>query len=79
MTRDELALEAEHLDLLEELAAAKASGDRDRLDKAKQTIGDFRALWRGIRAYVNPTPAPGDGVANPETVTSKAKTPKAGA
>lgn len=78
MTRDELALETEHLDLLECLAAAKASGDRDQLATAKAAIRGFREKWRTIRAEFNPVPAPGDGVAIPETVTRTAHTPKVG-
>jgi hypothetical protein len=79
MTRDEIALESEHLDLLDGLAAAKASGDRTELAAAKAAVGEFRAYWRGIRAHFNPAPADGDGVATPDALTGSAKTPKAGA
>lgn len=79
MTRDELAVETQHLDLLDELAAAKAAGDKARLDAAKVAIQAFRAEWRGIRAYFGPKVGEGDGIAAPATVVRSAKTPKVGA
>lgn len=70
MTREELALEAEYLDLLDKAAAAKASGDREQLRAAKRAVYDFRCLWRGIRDAFT---IPGEGVATPPLVSTKAK------
>lgn len=75
MNRAELDLEREHLDLLDELAAAKESGDRQRRHDAAQAITAFRIKWRTIReAFATPTP----GVATPATVNAGTTTPKVG-
>lgn len=66
MTRDELDLEAEHLTLLEELADAKAAGDRERLAAAKAAIFTFRTKWRTVRAAFAPQP----GEARPDTLAT---------
>lgn len=72
MNRDEHKLEGEHLDLLDKLAAAKASGNAKKLDDAKRNLHEFRVKWRNIRDVF----ATGDG-ATPAPV--KATTRKAGA
>lgn len=61
MTRDELALEAEHLDLLDRLATAKDRWRTDKTDaartdlrEAKLAIQAFRDHWRTIRTAFNP-------------------------
>jgi hypothetical protein len=70
MNRDELALETEHLDLLDRLAAAKAGGDRAELAAAKAEIRAFREKWRTVRAAFK---AAEEGTATPETVKAAAK------
>jgi hypothetical protein len=67
MNRDELALETEHLDLLDRLAAAKVGGDKAELAAAKAAIHEFRAKWRTVRAAFK---AAEEGTATPETVTA---------
>lgn len=74
MTRDELKLETEHLDLLDKLTAAKESGDVARVKRAKVALHDFRVEWRTIRDAFNP---PAEGTAAPEA-TKAARTRKAG-
>lgn len=78
MNREELALETEHLDLLDALAAAKEAHrtkptDKTKaaLDDAKAAIGAFRLKWRTVREAFKPPPGPGDGVATPATVKGK--------
>ncbi len=70
MTREDIALEAEHLDLLDALAAAKASGDRDELAAAKSNIRAFRQQWREIRAAFG---TPSDGEATPAPLDVQVK------
>lgn len=80
MNREEIALETEHLDLLDALAAAKEahrSSPTDAtaaaLNAAKQTLFEFRQKWRGIREAFAVAPAEGDGVARPATIVRKVK------
>jgi hypothetical protein len=70
MNRDELALETEHLDLLDRLAAAKAGGDRAELTAAKRAVVEFRQFWRGVR---DATATASEGTATPETAAVKVK------
>ncbi len=83
MNRDEIALESEHLDLLEALTAAKeahrtAPSDETRaaLADAKSAIRAFREQWRGIRTAFKTAPAEGDGIAEPATIDTSVKIPK---
>lgn len=68
MNREELALETEHLDLLDRLSKAKAGGDRDELRAAKVAIQEFRFKWRTIRAAFA---SPEEGTATPDTLRVK--------
>jgi hypothetical protein len=83
MNRDEIALESEHLDLLEALTAAKEAhrdqptdATRAALADAKSAIRAFREQWRSIRAAFAGAPAEGDGIATPATVATSVKIPK---
>lgn len=80
MNREELALETEHLDLLEALTAAKAAhrsapsdDTRAALHEAKQAIAAFRAHWRGVRDEFAAPPADGDAAATPTTIKTKTR------
>ncbi len=80
MNRDEIALESEHLDLLEALTAAKeahraAPSDETRaaLADAKSAVVAFRAEWRGIRDAFKGAPADGDAVAQPAVIKAATK------
>ncbi len=70
MNRDELALETEHLDLLDRLAAAKAGGDKAELAAVKAEVIRFRQFWRGVR---DATASASEGTAAPETVKASTK------
>jgi hypothetical protein len=69
MNRDELALETEHLDLLDRLAAAKVGGDKAELAAVKAEVIRFRQFWRGVRDAGTAT----EGTAAPETVKASTK------
>ncbi len=73
MTREELALEAHHLDLLDALAAAKKSGDRDAQRKAATELSEFRQKWRGVREAFGVNAGPGDGIAVPQPMGAPSK------
>lgn len=55
MTREELALHTEWLDLQEAFVAAKDDGrGSKKYQAAKAAMSEFRAHWRGIREYLRP-------------------------
>jgi hypothetical protein len=77
MNREELELETQHLEATEELLAAKQAHEAkptdktaERLAAAKTAMVELRSHWRGIRDYFK---ADADGVAAPETLTTKAR------
>ena len=82
-TREEIDLLTQHVDVTEELIAAKEAyrsartdDNLERVRAAKVAARELTAHWRSIREFLAPNVTEGDGVARVETV--KAKTGKVG-
>lgn len=83
MTREEIALAIEHLDATEALVAAKeayravpSAANKAARAAAIAKVRDLTMYWRGIREYLRPVAADGDGVAVVEMVKATSNVKK---